>query len=87
MLAALVLVKYSLRLADGYWPTWTKPFVHEEKEKSSEADTSSTQQPLTGTLGLLVLATIGLTLQILNTFFFIHQPTAIYPAIAWVCTV
>ena len=84
ILAALVLLKYSLRVIDGYWPRWTKPFVHEAKEKSSEAETPSTRRPVIGTFSLLALATIGLTFQILNVFFPSRQPTAIYPAIAWV---
>jgi hypothetical protein len=84
MLAALVLLNYSLQFIDGYWPKWTRPFVHEAKEKPSEVETPLTQQPVTGTFGLLVLATIGLTFQILNVFFPIRQPSAIYPAIAWV---
>ncbi|CAG5144885.1 uncharacterized protein ALTATR162_LOCUS1619 [Alternaria atra] len=87
MLAALVLLNYSLQFIDGYWPKWTRPFVHEAKEKPSEVETPLTQQPVTGTFGLLVLATIGLTFQILNVFFPIRQPSAIYPAIAWAIVV
>jgi hypothetical protein len=80
----LILLKYSLGFVDTYWPRWTKPFLREIIEKSDELETSSTQRPLSATFGLLVIALIGLTFQILTIFFPLRELVAIWPAAAWV---
>ena len=62
------------------------PFSQEKHEKHDEIEEYPAQGPSTGTLGLLAVAAIGLTSQVLNAFFPIREPMAIYPAIAWVST-
>jgi hypothetical protein len=86
IIAALILVAYSLRVLRVYRPIWTKPFVQEKREKANELNPESGQQPLTATLGLLAIAAIGLALQGVTVFFPSRQLMAIYPLIAWVWT-
>ncbi|EMD64693.1 hypothetical protein COCSADRAFT_87739 [Bipolaris sorokiniana ND90Pr] len=83
ILAALVLLRYSLRVASPYWPRWTKPLIQETQEKEDEFEAASPQRPLSATIWLLVIALIGLTFQTVYIFFPWHQPVAMYPAIAW----
>ncbi|KAF1946886.1 ABC bile acid transporter-like protein [Clathrospora elynae] len=45
---------------------------------------ATVRQPLTATFGLLVVASIGLTFQVITAFFPIRQPLALYPSIAWI---
>jgi hypothetical protein len=41
---------------------------------------------LTATFGLLVIASLGLTFQIITVFFPLRQSMAVYPSAAWVST-
>ncbi|CAO2652813.1 Nn.00g022240.m01.CDS01 [Neocucurbitaria sp. VM-36] len=85
ILGGLILLTYSLRIFDAYRPGWTKPFVRETMERPDDfhTDVDSSHQSLTATFGLLMVALIGLTFQIITVFFPIRQITAIYPSIAW----
>ncbi|RMZ73353.1 bile acid transporter [Pyrenophora seminiperda CCB06] len=83
ILAALLLLRYPLRVTKSFWPEWTKPFSREKHEKHDEIEEASVGGSLTGTFGLLAVTAIGLTSQVLNVFFPIRELTAVYPAIAW----
>lgn len=63
-----------------------KPFVQETKDSPDDVETEldSSHPPLTATFGLLMVALMGLTFQIIAVFFPIRQIAAIYPSIAWV---
>jgi hypothetical protein len=86
IIAALILLTYSLRLFEAYRPRWTKPFVQEAKEKAGELDPEPTHPSLTATLSLLAIVAVGLASQILTVFFPTHHIVEIYPSIAWVST-
>ncbi|KAF2105786.1 hypothetical protein BDV96DRAFT_655260 [Lophiotrema nucula] len=87
VIAALVLLSYSIRLLDAYWPRWTKPFIEELKDSPDELALSPRAPPLRATYGLLVVSAIGLALQIVTIFFPVRQISAIYPSIAWAVAV
>jgi hypothetical protein len=84
IIAALILLSYSLQIFETFLPRWTKPFVQETKEKAGDLDPEPRQHPLTATLSLLVIAGIGLALQIITVFLPHFQVIEIYPSIAWV---
>ncbi|EFQ91944.1 hypothetical protein PTT_11049 [Pyrenophora teres f. teres 0-1] len=86
VLAVLLLLRYPLRITRSYWPEWTKPFSQEKHEKHAEIEEFPTPKSSTATFGLLAIAAIGLTSQVLNVFFPLREPMAIYPAIAWAIT-
>ncbi|KAF1843379.1 P-loop containing nucleoside triphosphate hydrolase protein [Cucurbitaria berberidis CBS 394.84] len=83
ILGALILLTYLLRIFKAYRPAWTKSFVRETKEHSNEFEVDTPHRTLTATFGLLTVASIGLTLQIITAFFPLRQITAVYPSIAW----
>lgn len=84
ILSALVLLTYSLRLFDSHRPAWTKPFIKEEKEHSDELSHAFWSRPSSSTFGLLFVAMIGLTMQVLASF--IPSPSfyGLFPSITWV---
>jgi hypothetical protein len=84
VIAAFILLTYSLRIFDAYRPRWTKAFLREIKEKVGEVDEAPKRATLTGTFGLLVIAASGLALQAVNVFLPYRRVTEIYPLIAWV---
>ena len=84
ILAALLLLTYSLRLFKAYRPGWTKPFIVEMKESPCDIKPEPTRRPLFPTYGLLAVSMIGLTLQAVTVFFPFRDFTEIYPSIAWV---
>jgi hypothetical protein len=84
IIAALILLTYSLRLFEAYRPRWTKPFVQEAKEKAGDLDPEPTHPSLTATLSLLAIAAVGLASQILTVFLPTYHIVEIYPSIAWV---
>jgi hypothetical protein len=86
IIAALILLTYSLRIFEAYRPRWMEPFVQEIKEKASDEDEEPKQLPLAATLGLLATTSIGFALQIMTMFFPEYQVIEVYPAIAWVCS-
>ncbi|KAF2824326.1 P-loop containing nucleoside triphosphate hydrolase protein [Ophiobolus disseminans] len=83
VIAALILLSYSLRAFDAYKPRWMKPFVQEAKKKVNELDATTRHHPLTATLGLLMIVGIGLALQIITIVVPYRQVIEIYPSIAW----
>jgi hypothetical protein len=85
IIAALILLIYSLRTFDAYRPRWTKPFLQETKEKVDEVDDEPKRPSSTATFGLLVTAASGLALQAVTVFLPYRRVTEIYPLIAWVC--
>jgi hypothetical protein len=85
IIAALILLTYSLRIFEAYRPTWTKPFLQEKQQKTGDEDQEPKHLPLTATLSLLATTSIGLALQIMTVFFPERQVIEVYPAIAWVC--
>jgi hypothetical protein len=84
IVAALILLTYSLRIFEAYRPRWTMPFVQEAKEKAGELDPEPIHQSLTSTLSLLAITAIGIALQVLTIFFPERNTVEIYPSIAWV---
>jgi hypothetical protein len=84
ILGAIVLFAYSLRIFNAYQPTWTKPFIKEEKESSDELGTTFWSLPLSATLGLLVVSMAGLTMQLLASFLPNFSYEGVYPSVAWV---
>jgi hypothetical protein len=86
IIAALILLTYSLRIFEAYRPTWTKPFLQEKKQKTSDEAQEQTHLSLTATLSLLATTLIGLALQIMTVFFPERQVIEVYPAMAWVCS-
>jgi hypothetical protein len=86
IIAALILLTYSLRIFEAYRPEWTKPFVQETKEKSNNEDEEPKHLPLAATLSLLATTSIGFALQVMTIFFPEYQVIQVYPAIAWVCS-
>jgi hypothetical protein len=85
VVAALILLGYSLRIFEAYRPRWTKPFVQETKKEVGELEPATRHHPLTATLSLLVAVGLGLALQILTIFLPDRRVIEIYPSIAWVC--
>ncbi|KAF1832529.1 P-loop containing nucleoside triphosphate hydrolase protein [Decorospora gaudefroyi] len=87
ILAALILLKYSLRITNSHWPIWTEPFLQETKEKTDEVEPLPDRQPLIATFGLLMVALLGLTFQALAALFVMERSMAIYPSLAWAIAV
>ncbi|KAH7121179.1 hypothetical protein B0J11DRAFT_581926 [Dendryphion nanum] len=83
ILAFLVLLKHSFRVFNKYWPKWTKPFILEMKQSPDDLLSEPPQRSFSATYGLLLVSTIGLSLQVTSVFFASRQITAIYPSIAW----
>lgn len=84
VIAALILLSYSVRVFEAYRPRWMKPFVQETKEKAGDLDPAPRHHPLTATLSLLIIVGIGLALQIITVVLPDLQVIEIYPSIAWV---
>jgi hypothetical protein len=84
IIAALILLSYSLKIFEAFRPRWTKPFVRETKEKEESLVPEPGQRPITATLILFTITGIGLALQIFTIFFPYRQVIEIYPSIAWV---
>jgi len=84
VIAALILLTYSMRILEAYRPRWTKPFVQETRKEVGELNPATRHHPLTATLGLLVATGIGLALQIITIVVPDTQVIEIYPSIAWV---
>jgi hypothetical protein len=84
VIAALILLSYSLQIFEVFRPRWTKPFVQEAKEKDDDLVPELRQHPLTATLTLLVIVGIGLALQIITVFLPSRRIIEIYPSMAWV---
>ena len=59
--------------------------MHEKTERLAELEEPPTRQPLTATFGLLLVASTGLTFQIVTDFVSLHHSMAIFPSVAWVC--
>jgi hypothetical protein len=87
VIAALILLTYSLRIFDAYKPRWTKPFIQETKEKAADLDGEPKHKTPIATLSLLAIAVLGLALQVMTVFFPTRQIIEIYPSIAWVSTI
>lgn len=86
VIAALILLTFSLQIFQTYMPRWTKPFVQEADEKASDLNELPKHQPLYTTLVLLAIAAIGLALQALTMYYPKRQIIELYPSIAWVCS-
>jgi hypothetical protein len=85
VIAALILLIYSLRIFEAYKPRWTKPFIQETKEKATtELDGEPKHKMPIATLSLLAIAIMGLALQVMTVFFPARRIIEIYPSIAWV---
>jgi hypothetical protein len=84
IIAALILLSYSLQIFEVFRPRWTKPFVQEAKEKEDDLAPELRQHPLTAILTLLVIVGIGLALQIVTIFLPDRHIIEIYPSLAWV---
>lgn len=84
VIAALILLIYSLRFFRSYRPRWMKPFIQETKEKVVDLDAVPKRQIPIATLTLLAVSIVGLVLQALTIFFPTRQVIEIYPSIAWV---
>jgi hypothetical protein len=86
VIAALILLTYSLRIFDTYKPRWTKPFIQETKEKAADLDREPKHKTPIATLSLLAIAVLGLALQVMTIFIPTRQIIETYPSIAWVST-
>jgi hypothetical protein len=86
LIAAFVLLTYSLQIFRAYQPRWTKPFIEEAKEKATDLEDEPKHPTPIVTLSLLGIVVVGLLLQILTVFFPKRQILEIYPAVAWVST-
>ncbi len=58
--------------------------VKETKDHAYEMDAENTKRPLTATFTLLTLTLIGLTFQIISTFFPEYNEMIAHPSFAWV---
>jgi hypothetical protein len=86
LIAALVLLTYSLQIFRAYQPRWTKPFIEEAKEKAADLEDEPKHSTPIVTLSLLGILVVGLLLQILAVFLPTRQILEVYPAVAWVST-
>lgn len=90
LLGAIILFTYAFRLIKAHQqPTWTKPFLKENKEEEpgEELGSAFSFRPVTATLGLLVGSTVGLTMQIVSVLIPRVQTIFVYPAVAWVVAI
>ncbi|KAF2746360.1 P-loop containing nucleoside triphosphate hydrolase protein [Sporormia fimetaria CBS 119925] len=83
LVAALVLLKYPLRLLNAYLPRWTKPFITEPKKPLDDLVTPVVRRPLFAGYLLIFITACGLCAQISSLFFAVQRLTAVYPSIAW----
>lgn len=86
VVGVLILLTYAFRLFNIYRPQWTKPFIKEAKESPDDLPSTAGQNTSRATYGLLFVCLIGMSMQALTIFFPSRQLVAVYPTIAWVCT-
>ncbi|KAF2637494.1 ABC bile acid transporter-like protein [Massarina eburnea CBS 473.64] len=87
ILGAIVLLRYALRLFSTSRPSWTKPFIKEDKEEPTELASAFSCRPITATLGLLLVSMAGLTLQIISMFVPKIHLNSVFPSVAWVIAI